>query len=73
MNTQSLNRSIGLAMSALQQARAYGYKSYAIALIKAALRSLNKARVLLKRGDVILARAYATSAHNDIICAIAAR
>jgi len=75
MNRQSLNRAIGLAMSALQQARAYqhGATNQTIMLLKRALRWLNKARVLLKQGDASRARAFSVCAYNEIKCAIAAR
>jgi|LakMenE18May11ns_1017448.scaffolds.fasta_scaffold5041541_1 hypothetical protein len=73
MNTQSLNRSIGLAMSALQQARANGNSAQAIDAIRWAIRFLNKARVSLKRGNVQLARFFITNAYADIKFAISAR
>jgi hypothetical protein len=73
MNTKSLNRSIGLAMSALQQARAYGYSALAIDFIRRALRWLNKARACLKSGEVDRARLFATTAHEQIKCALIAR
>lgn len=73
MNTQSLNRSIGLAMSALQQARAYGYSAHCIYLIKSSIRLLNKARNYLKRGLVSTARFAASLAFDQIKVAIIAR
>lgn len=73
MNTQSLNRSIGLAMSALQQARAFGYSAQSIGFIRSALRLLNKARAMLKAGNVTWARFMASCALSDIRFAIIAR
>lgn len=73
MNRQSLNRAIGLAMSALQQARAYGYSAQSIELIRSALRLLNMARALLKNGQSSVARVRVFFAHGYIKAAIAAR
>jgi|688.fasta_scaffold789845_2 hypothetical protein len=73
MNKQSLNRAIGLAMSALQQARAFGYSQRAVAFISCALSMLNRARASLKVGDAARAQLLASIAHQQITCAIAAR
>lgn len=73
MNTSSLNRSIGLALSALQQARAFGYSSQSISFIRKAIRLLNKARALLKAGNVTWARYWASCALSDVRFAILAR
>lgn len=73
MNTKSLNRSIGLAMSALQQARANGYSVIVIEAIRNAIRLLNRARNYLKSGKVSDARFWSIVAHNEIKFAIGAR
>jgi hypothetical protein len=75
MNTKSLNRSIGLAMSALQQARAYqhGATNQTIMFLKRAIRWLNKARARLKQGHSLAAHIYASGAHEQIKLAIATR
>ncbi len=72
MNRSSLNRAIGLAMSALQQARANGQSGVAT-LLQSALRYLNKARNCLKRGWNDEARGYAGLALIEIKAAIDAR
>lgn len=73
MNRQSLNRAIGLALSALQQARAYGYSAQSIVSIRAAIQLLNKARGFLKSGNVEWARFHALVALENIRSAIALR
>ena len=73
MNRQSLNRSIGLAMSALQQARANKCAASVIEYIRSAVRLLNKARAYLKVGNVFAARLHAAVALADIRTAIALR
>ena len=75
MNTQSLNRSIGLAMSALQQARAYmhGATNQTIMFLKRAIRLLNKARVAMRQGNVAMGRYLASCAMSDVRFAIMSR
>jgi hypothetical protein len=73
MNTKSLNRAIGLAMSALQQARANGSNEYVIYQIQRALRWLNKARCKLKAGYNDVAIGFAKHAQLAMYNAIAAR
>jgi hypothetical protein len=73
MNTKSLNRAIGLAMSALQQARHNGYSARCIELLRRAIFWLNRARNVLKRNQVDHALMCAGFANEDIIDAIAAR
>jgi hypothetical protein len=75
MNTQSLNRSIGLAMSALQQARNYqhGATNQTMMFLVRAVRHLNKARACLRRGWIDEAKGYAGLAHIEITSAIASR
>lgn len=73
MNRHSLNRSIGLAMSALQQARANGCSEYVIYQIQRALRWLNKARCKLKAGYSETAVHFAKHAQLAMYNAIAAR
>lgn len=73
MNTQSLNRAIGLAMSALQQARANNSNPQVVYWLLSAIKWLNKARADLKRGMSITAKVSASFAYEDICLAIAAR
>lgn len=73
MNAKSLNRAIGLAMSALQQARANGYSSQVITHIRHAVLLLNKARTLLKRGDEYTAKLHAACAYDMVNMALSYR
>lgn len=73
MNAKSLNRAIGLAMSALQQARANNSDALVIELLRNAIKWLNKARGDLKRGFPITAKVSASFAYDDIRLALAAR
>lgn len=73
MNTKSLNRAIGLAMSALQQARAANRHEAHILFLRVAISRLNKARAYLKRGDELTALFFAKWANENIQSAISWR
>ncbi len=73
MNTKSLNRAIGLAMSALQQARHNGYSQRAIDYIKEAIAWLNRARASLRLGYTFDAECDARFAYSAIKAALILR